>query len=282
MFRIITDSASDISQEEAKQLGIQVLPIKTIFGDEEYLDGVTIQHEEYWNRMIETGEIPSTSQIAPFEYEECFEEVAKAGEEALVITISAKLSGCYQSAHIGAEDYADRIYIVDSQNVTVGERSLVEYAIRLREEGRSAAETAEELDRVKGRIHLIALLDTLEYLKKGGRISAAAAIAGAVLSIKPVIAIEGGQVAVLGKARGSKQGNNMLREQIDKNGPIDFTMPHCLAYTGLSDVLLTKYLSDHEDLYKPYEEEMPVSTVGSAIGTHIGPGAICFAFFKKE
>jgi DegV family protein with EDD domain len=277
--RIIVDSACDIEKNKAKELNLEILPIKTMFGTEEYLDGVNLSHEQFFEKLIESEKMPTTSQIPPFEYEEKFKEIKEAGDEAVCITLSSKISGCYQSANIAAGDYEDCITIVDSNNVCIGEQILTLLAVRLRDEGKSAREIAAELDEQKGRIRLIALLDTLEYLKKGGRISATAAMAGAVLSIKPVIAIENGEVAVLGKARGSKNGNNMLKEMIKKEGDICFSMPYALAYSGLSDSLLRKYIEDSKELYEGDIETLPVSTIGSAIGTHIGPGAIAAAFF---
>jgi DegV family protein with EDD domain len=277
--RIIADSACDIERTKAKELNVEILPIKTMFGTEEFLDGVNMSHEQFFEKLVESEKMPTTSQIPPFEYEEKFKEIKDAGDEAVCITLSSKLSGCYQSANIAAEDYEDCIAIVDSNNVSVGEQILTFLAVRLRDEGKSAKEIAAELDAQKGKIRLIALLDTLEYLKKGGRISAAAAMAGAVLSIKPVIAIENGEVVVLGKARGSKNGNNMLKEMIQKEGDVNFAMPSALAYSGLSDALLRKYIADSKDMFAVSIEVPPITTIGSAIGTHIGPGAIAAAFF---
>lgn len=280
--RIIADSGCDITQDQAAVLGIEVLPIKTIFGEKEYLDGVNMSHREFFEKLIESDDFPTTSQISPFDFEQKFEEVKAAGDQAIVITISSKLSGCFQSANIAAEDFEGIIYPFDSLNVTVGERILIEYACALRDEGLGIEDILERLESKKRSVKLIALLDTLEYLKKGGRISAAAAMAGSLLSIKPVICIADGEVAVLGKARGSKAGNNMLREMIDKEGAIDFKMPLSLAYSGLSDELLQKYKNDNADLYKDVLDDVPGYSIGSAIGTHIGPGAIAFAFFVRE
>jgi DegV family protein with EDD domain len=277
--RIIVDSACDIERTKAKELNLEILPIKTMFGTEEFLDGVNMSHEQFFEKLVESEKMPTTSQIPPFEYEEKFKEIKEAGDEAVCITLSSKLSGCYQSANIAADDYEDCITIVDSNNVSVGEQILTFLAVRLRDEGKSAKEIAAELDAQKGKIRLIALLDTLEYLKKGGRISAAAAMAGAVLSIKPVIAIENGEVVVLGKARGSKNGNNMLKEMIQKEGDVNFAMPSALAYSGLSDALLRKYIADSKDMFGVSIEVPPITTIGSAIGTHIGPGAIAAAFY---
>lgn len=279
--RIIADSGCDITQEEAQKLGIEVLPIKTTFGDDEFLDGINMSHDEFFEKLIESDIFPKTSQIPPFDFEQKYEEVKQAGDQAIVVTISSKLSGCYQSSVIAAEDYEGIVYPFDSCNVTIGERVLIEYACELRDKGCSLEEILEAMEEKKTKIKLIALLDTLEYLKKGGRISAAAAMAGSLLSIKPVIAIVDGEVAVLGKARGSKAGNNMLREMIDKEGKIDFSMPVALAYSGLSTDLLMKYKKDHHDLYDQQVEDIRGFSIGCAIGTHIGPGAIAIAFFTE-
>lgn len=202
------------------------------------------------------------------------------GAQAIVITLSSKLSGTWQSANIAAEEYGDAVRVVDSENASLGQHALVEYALRLIDSGLPFGEIVERLEADKSRIRLVALLDTLEYLKKGGRISKAAAMAGSLLSIKPVIAIQQGEVAILGKARGSKQGNNLLTEQIRLTGGIDFGKPFVLGYTGFSDAMLQKYIADHEALWKSRVDSLETSSVGGTIGTHIGPGAIGVAFFS--
>lgn len=275
--KIITDSASDITQAEARQWDIQVLPLRTIFNGEEFLDGVTIDNHQFFQKLIESDILPTTSQLSPYEYEEAFQAARAAGDEVLCVTLSSKLSGCCQSACIAADTVP--AVVVDSENVCIGQRILVELAIRLRDAGKSAREISDILEREKRNIRLIALLDTLEYLKKGGRISPAAALAGSLLSIKPVVAVEQGEVTILGKARGSKNGSNMLMELVRKCGGINFEKPYCLAYSGLSDAMLQKYIADSADLYAGQTEYLPVSTIGSTIGTHVGPGAIAAAFF---
>lgn len=280
--RIITDSASDITQAEAKQFNIDVLPLKTIFGEEEYLDGITLDHAGFYQKLIESDILPTTSQIAPIEYEEKFRSAVENGDEVVCVTISSKLSGCHQSACIAAEEFPGKVVVVDSLNAALGERLVVQLALKARDEGKTAAETAELLNTQKQSIRLIALLDTLEYLKKGGRISAASAFAGTLLSIKPVISVENGEVVTLGKARGSKNGNNMLRELVEKNGGINFEMPFALAYTGLDDTLLKKYIADSASLYVGKVDHLPVYSIGSTIGTHVGPGAIAVAFFSNN
>ena len=210
--RIIIDSASDLTKEQADKLGLDFLPLKTIFGTEEYLDGITLSHQQFYEKLIESDCMPTTSQIPPHDFGQLYADVKEKKDTAVVITLSSRLSGTFQSANIALDGYEDCITIVDSENVCLGEQILVMYACRLRDAGASASEIAKALDQKKKDVRVLALLDTLEYLKRGGRISKTAALAGNLLSIKPVIAIVDGEVAVLGKARGSKNGCNMLRD----------------------------------------------------------------------
>ncbi len=279
---IIADSASDITPFEAESLGIEVLPLKVSFGEQDYLDGFNIDHHTFYNKLIESDVLPKTSQVAPFAYEELFDEAEKRGDTILCITLSSKLSGCYQSAVIAA-DGRDHVYLVDSLNACAGQRILVELAVNLRKEGLSIDQIVEQLEEKKKKIRLIALLDTLEYLKKGGRISSTTAAIGGLLQIKPVIAIENGEVALLGKARGSKTAGNVLTRFIQEQGEIDFDLPVSTIYSGTSDHMLRKYIEDSRALFDPplSPDELPVSTVGAVIGTHVGPGAIGAGFFVK-
>lgn len=224
--RIITESASDMGTPERED--VTVLPMHITFGEKEYLDGVNLSHREFYNMLIESDELPKTSLISPGTFADEFEKAEKAGEQVVVIVLSAKLSGTYQSAMVAAADY-DNVTVVDSESVAVGERILVDYALRLKDQGKTAAEIAEELETAKKKVHVIALLDTLEYLKKGGRISKSVAMIGGMLSIKPVVTVEDGVVAVLGKARGSKNGNNLLVKEIQNAGGIDFPCPSGLV-----------------------------------------------------
>ena len=280
--RIIVDSACDLGKEKATELGLDFISLKTIFGEKEYLDGDELSCQQFYEKLIESDELPSTSQATPYEFEKVFRSVVDNGDTGVCITLSSKLSGTNQSANIAAEDYEGKIFVVDSENVTLGEQILVMYAIRLRDEGRCAEEIADLLNIQKKNIRLIALLDTLEYLKKGGRISSAAAFAGTLLSIKPVVAVEDGVVSILGKARGSKNGSNFLNQQITNGNGINFDMPITLAYSGLSDELLRKYMADSAHLYDGAIDSLPICLVGSTIGTHVGPGAIAVSYFEKE
>ncbi len=277
--RIITDSAADFSGPVPQSLTI--LPMTVRFGEAEYQDGVTISHHEFYEKLIESDTLPVTSLISPGTFGDAFDTAVSNGETVIAITVSSKLSGTYQSAVLAAQEYPGQVYVVDSLNAAIGEQLLVRYALRLAGSGISAEEIVQALDKRKGDIRLIALLDTLEYLKKGGRISSTVAFVGGMLAIKPVLTIQDGEVTMLGTVRGSRNGNHFLISEVQKGPGIDFDMPLTTAYTGLSDQLLQKFIQESQDLWTEYAGPLPVSTIGATIGTHVGPNAIAVAFFHK-
>ena len=278
--RIIVYSTADVST--AIQSRLTVVPLTVQFGAEEYIDGVTITRKEFYEKLIESDVLPSTSQATPAAFESVFAEVTANGESAVVLTISSKLSGTYQSAMIDAQEYPQNIHVVDSLSAATGIGILAELALQLADSGMAAADIAARLAEERENVCLIALLDTLEYLKRGGRISKTAAFAGGILSIKPVISLRDGEVAMLGKARGSKQGNNLLVKEIEAAGGVDYAKPVLLGYSGLSDVLLQKYIEDSAFLWEGRLPKLQIAQVGSVIGTHAGPGAIVATFFKRK
>lgn len=280
--KILVDSASDISQNEATQLGISMIPMTINFGETEYLDGVNILPDEFYHKLVESEELPKTSQINPYRFKKVFKELTEDGSEVVCIVLSSKLSGTYLNACVASKDFEDKVYVVDSLNGCVGERLLCEYAIRLAKEGCNAKKIKEELDKVKTRINVFALIDTLEFLKKGGRVSAVAALAGKVLAVKPMIAVINGEVEVVGKTIGTKKGHLLLTSMVNKKGGIDFNMPFSIAYSGFSDEKILKYAEENKELWAGYEGNIPNNIVGCTIGTHIGPGAIGLAFYSKE
>ena len=276
--RIIVDSTADLVPEIEQR--VHIVPLTVHFGQEEYIDGVTIDHKTFYEKLVESDVLPTTSQATPDAFMKEFDKVKEAGEAAVVITLASKFSGTYQSATIAAEDY-ENIYIVDSSSAAMGSGILVELAFRLLDEGKGAEEIAAILEEEKKKIVVVALVDTLEYLKKGGRISKAVAFAGGVLNINPVLSVIDGEINMLGKARGSKMGNNLLVQEIDKAGGIDFSKPVLLGYSGISDALLKKYIEDSRHIWEGNLDEVRYTTVGSVIGTHAGPGAVVVAFFEK-
>ena len=276
--RIIVDSTADLVPQIKKR--VHTVPLTLRFGDEEFIDGVTINHKTFYEKLIESDLLPTTSQATPDAFIKEFEKAKNANEEAVVITLSSKFSGTYQSAMIAAEEY-ENVYVVDSSSAAMGSGILVELAFEFLDQGKSAKEIAQLLNIEKQKIVVVALVDTLEYLKKGGRISKTVAFAGGVLNIKPVLSVINGEINMLGKARGSKMGNNLLVQEIEKAGGIDFEKPVLLGYSGISDALLQKYIEDSRHIWEGNLSEVRYTSVGSVIGTHAGPGAVVVAFFKN-
>lgn len=276
--RIIVDSSTNVSEKYREK--IQSVPLTVRFGDKEYLDGVELSKHQFYEMLVESDVLPTTSQATPAAFAEYLESVASAGDSAVVITLSSKLSGTYQSAVLAAEDYPN-IYVVDSQSVAIGTGVLAQYAVELAQQGMGAEEIAQVLTQQREKVCVVALLDTLEYLKKGGRISKTVAFAGGMLNIKPVVTIQDGAVALIGKARGSRNGNNLLVEKIREAGGMDFERPVLLGYTGLSSALLEKYVDDSKALWADHVDKLDGCLLCSVIGTHAGPGAVAVAFFRK-
>lgn len=281
--KIITDSASDVFLNEANDLWIKVIPLKTYFGEEEYLDGVTLSYVDFYNKLASSKDLPKTSQITPIQYKEAFEEALKDNDYVICITLSKHLSGCNQSAVLAKNELDNpNVFVIDSENATIGEKLLVLYAYKLIEKGLDVNRIVELLEKRKKRIRVLAILDTLEYLKKGGRISTATALIGSLLSIKPIVGITEGKVISVGKARGSKNGSKVLKELIARNGNIDYDMPYTLAYSGVNNELLVDFVNNNQDIFKGGIDTLPVSKIGSTIETYVGPNAYGLAFFTKN
>ena len=260
---LIVDSTVDVPEHIRSRL--TVVPLTIHFGQEEYLDGVTMDKHRFYERLVESDVLPTTSQASPAAFDREFRRVRRSGGSAVVLTISAGLSGTYQSACIAAAEY-DNIYVVDSGTAAIGAGILAEYALTCLDRGMDAAGLAR----------------ALEYLKRGGRISKTTALAGGLLNIKPVLTIENGEILLVGKARGSRQGNNLLVEKIHACGGIDFSLPILLGYTGLTDVFLKKYVEDSRALWENGTDRLDSTLIGGVIGTHAGPGAVAVAFFRKK
>ena len=276
--RIITDSTVDVGNQYSDRF--IVVPLTVTFGETEFIDGVTLDKTEFYQMLEESPVLPRTSQATPDSFAKVFRDLEARGEEAVVITVTSKLSGTYQSARIAAEDFPN-VRVVDSRNVSIGSGVLAEYALQCAEQGMQLDELTEHLIQKRSDICLLARLETLEYLQKGGRISKTAAFAGGLLNIKPVISTKDGELVMLGKARGSKKANNLLIESIQKNG-VDFSRPVLLGYTGVSDELLQNYISDSRTIWEGNINHLEQTQLCSVIGTHAGPGAVAAAFFRKD
>ena len=283
--RIITDSASDLSASTREDLTI--LPLAIRFGDTEYLDGVTISHHEFYEKLIESDTLPTTSLVSPAAFEEVYARAVADGETVIAITISGRLSGTYQSATIAAEDFAGKVFVIDSYNATIGEGILVRYALLLKDQGLSAKEIVGILEASKEQIHTLGVLDTLEYLKKGGRITPAAAMIGTVLNIKPVLTIQGEKLDAFEKARGVKQAKKAMIKAMKKDMDKRFAKERAagimglhIAYTANDKEVIDGWIAEVKEAFPDFEVDAhPLSL---SVACHIGPGALAIACEKKS
>ncbi len=269
---IIVDSTCDLSLEEARSLGISMLLLKVHFGPEAYLDKVDIEGERFFEKLSSSSVMPTTSMVT---LEDFLEEFARhPDEDILVVTISSLLSGTCQSAQIAkVQSGRDDVYVVDSASATIAHALLVREAVRLRDEGKSAREACEVLERIKPRLRIYAMIDTLKYLVKGGRLSGAQGALGTILSLKPIIAVRDGVVTSVDKARGARAAIRKLAALVERE-PMDQSLPAAYAHSGDAQTL--------SELKRALGVEAPACWLGSVVGAHAGPGAVAIAYFAKQ
>lgn len=277
--RIITDSAADYSAQEIARRQITCIPMGISFGDEQYLDGVDLTKEEFYEKLLEGKAFPKTSQPSPTTFINCFEEAKAAGDDVIVILIAGVLSGTIQSAVLAKDmvEY-DNIYIVDSQNATLGMRILVDRAVILREQGCTAQEIVEELRKLIPRIRLYAGLETLEYLYRGGRLSKGQAVLGNLVNLKPIITVtEEGSVELYGKQIGMRQAFKQIARIVEEDAPdVDYPVYFLYAYDKKNCVDFIQYLRK-----KGMDFGTPkMRGIGATIGSHIGTGAFGIVYVK--
>lgn len=279
MIKLLTDSTADFTQDEARELGIAVVPLTVNFGDTHYADGIDMSLPEFYSRLATTQKLPTTSQPSPDAFLEHFDKAKENGDTLVCILISSHLSGTYQSAQIAKEvcDY-DNIYIIDSLMVTLGLQILVRFSYRLLNEGKEAKEIVNALEYAKQKVRLFAIVDDLKYLRRGGRLSGAAAVAGGLLGIKPVVQVSEGKVGIAGKARGMPGAYTTIFKLCEQSGGIDSHMPFAVGYTGERHGVepFVRYTTQNLHLDKPL-----IAPIGTVIGTHAGPGALGIAYFCK-
>lgn len=277
MIRIITDSTSDISRERGEALGIDIVPLGVIFGEETFLDGVTITAKEFYQKLQGVTELPKTSQVTPYQFETLFKKYIDQGDEIIGIFISHKMSGTYQSATIASDICPERIHIIDSMNVTVCLGLLVEEAVKLKNTGATAKEIVDKIESIKDNLRLFAVVDTLKYLQMGGRISSTSALVGNLLDINPIIGIYEGFVESVAKTRGKKAAYRWIEKRVQEE-KIDTDYPVRFADSNSPEMMkdFYEYISDKIEM-----GESTFAEIGPVVGTHAGPGAVCIAYFTK-
>lgn len=278
MIRIITDSSSDLDLDAAVQMQVDIIPIHIYFGETEYIDRQTLSVSEFYNKLTTVDKLPTTSQIPPIQFYQTFQPYVEAGDEIVGIFLSSQLSGTFQSA-IAAKQmlHTDKIFLVDSLNAALGQHLQVQIAVRLREQGLSAAEIATQLTQLSKKTRLIACMKTMKYLQMGGRVSAATAKIGGILGITPIISLNDGKVEVIGKVRGHKTAFRWIQQHLDKE-PADERYPVVFSHAA--------NLAGRDELVQTLNDSLPnqdylYCDLGSTIGTHIGPGAVGLAYIAK-
>ena len=283
--RFVIDSGSDILPAEAEKKGMVHVPLTVSFEGQEYLDAVELGHEEFYDKLESCENLPVTSQVPPYRFEEVFEKVVSEGDTVIAITISGALSGTYQSACIAAAEFPGKVFVVDSANVSLGMRILVERGLELLKQGLAAEEIVEKLNEEKKRVRVLALLDTLEYLKKGGRITPAAAAIGTLLKLKPVLQIQGEKLDAFAKARTTNQGKtimiNAIKADIENRFGGDTEDKHIwmqIAHTNNEEAALA-FKEEILEVFPGYD--IHIDPLSLSVACHIGPGSLAFACCRK-
>ena len=276
MIRIVTDSAADLTARDLDIPGVFVVPMGITFADGTSTeDDGTMTKDEFFARLAEDSKLPRTSQPSPAAYIQLFEDAAAAGDEVIVITIAQKLSGTFQCAGLAAAETDAKVYVIDSETATQGEAIIVREAVRLREQGLSASRIAAELETFKKRVRVVAIVDSLKHLQKGGRLPAAVAIVGGALGIKPVLALWDGAIRLVDKGRGRPGALVAMFRQLDKQGGVDPAYGYTLLYSDDKQLTAPVHHYMHHNLQLTGGR---VGQIGPTIGTHIGPGAVGIAF----
>ena len=281
MIRIITDSTSDIGLDYAKELNIEIVPLKVIFNTAEYKDRIDLQPEKFYELLENCDALPTTSQPAPQDFMDFFEDAKQKKDSVILITLSSGLSGTYQNACMAKDlvEYED-IHIIDSLSATQALRLIVEKAVSLRDKGFSAEEIVKEIENYKTRVKIYGIVDTLDFLFKGGRLSRTSATVGSVLKLKPIIGFkEKGKLDVFGKARGTQKATDKLIDLIKQGNEIDLDEPVCIAYTG-NNTSIEKFENKLKD--ELGIKNVKHGVVGPVIGTHAGPGACLITYVTKK
>ena len=279
MIKILVDSTCDIEAQEAVDLGLHVIPLTYTCDGVVYRDGIDQTREEFYTMLKQAERLPKTSMVNAGEFLDFFEEQVAPGEEAVCITISSALSGTFSAAVSAAELCQDRkIYVVDSQSATIGTSLLIRVAVKLRDEGNTASQVVAELQQLAKRIRLVAIVDTLKYLKMGGRLSAAAAAMGTMLGIVPILAVKDGRLEAIGKVRGKKAAFLAIKTFMEKHLP-DSDYPVVLGHSRCSD-RIEKLQQEVDDLVAGCD--IKVQEIGTVIGTHVGPGALGCAYIAAQ
>lgn len=279
MIRIITDSLSDITMEHAKEINIDVLPLNVRFGEEEYKCGVELSNEDFYEKLEENTATPSTAAVNPYEFEEIFQKYVDAGDDVVAIIFSKAMSATFQSAFIASENVnSDKIHLIDCENGAMGQTLLIKTAVTMRDEGMSAQEIADKIRELLPRTKTFIVIDTMEYLKRGGRISKSAAFIGGLMKLHPVLQILADGAKPVDKVKGKKSCNAWLVNRLIEN-PAD---KNYRIVIGHSNALERAEKLKEQLIEAGVDNEVFVTCIGPVVGTHIGPSSLGIGYIEAK
>ncbi|MDY5480487.1 MAG: DegV family protein [Peptostreptococcus porci] len=280
--KLVVDSSSEITQEESKKMGVYCLPLTVSFEEDMFRDGVDLSYDEFYDKLSEYESLPKTSQVTPYLYEEAFKEILSNGDIPVAITLSSEISGTYNSAILASNQFDEEIHVIDSLTTSCALKLIIKYALSIIDKYDDPVEFVNEIERIKKKVKIFYLLDTLEYLYKGGRLSKFSALAGSILSIKPIISFDdSGKVVMVSKSRGWKKGISLLSDLVKESGEIDEELGVILSYSGKDSSIVDSLKQKSEALFSFDVNAIPVTQIGCTIGTHAGPGTIGISYFTK-
>lgn len=280
--KLVVDSSSEITQEESKKMGVYCLPLIVSFEEDMFRDGVDLSYDEFYDKLSEYESLPKTSQVTPYLYEEAFKEILSNGDIPVAITLSSEISGTYNSAILASNQFDEEIHVIDSLTTSCALKLIIKYALSIIDKYDDPVEFVNEIERIKKKVKIFYLLDTLEYLYKGGRLSKFSALAGSILSIKPIISFDdSGKVVMVSKSRGWKKGISLLSDLVKESGEIDEELGVILSYSGKDSSIVDSLKQKSEALFSFDVNAIPVTQIGCTIGTHAGPGTIGISYFTK-
>ncbi len=280
--KLVVDSSSEITQEESKKMGVYCLPLTVSFEEDMFRDGVDLSYDKFYDKLSEYESLPKTSQVTPYLYEEAFKEILSNGDIPVAITLSSEISGTYNSAILASNQFDEEIHVIDSLTTSCALKLIIKYALSIIDKYDDPVEFVNEIERIKKKVKIFYLLDTLEYLYKGGRLSKFSALAGSILSIKPIISFDdSGKVVMVSKSRGWKKGISLLSDLVKESGEIDEELGVILSYSGKDSSIVDSLKQKSEAIFSFDVNAIPVTQIGCTIGTHAGPGTIGISYFTK-
>lgn len=277
--QIISDSTCDLTEEQRNELGIAIVPLKVRFGDREYTECVDITLDEFYKKLATSPQLPTTSQPSPEDFERVIRPCLDKGDEVVVLTLSAAISGTYQSASIAQKNLrSDKVHVIDTASATLGLGDLVKKAVALSGAGVTAKQIVETITDYASRLRIVAVIDTLKYLHKGGRLSALSTVLGGMLNIKPIVSLVDGKVELIGRARGLNAAYEwVFNKFMDSN--VDLSLGCLFGFSQNPD-----YMNQLIALFKE-RVSLPdyyIGEIGTVIGTHAGPNVAAFCYYEAR